>query len=139
MEQCSCTSEHFLDVKQKMMDDTEVLDGHKRKRVADQEVEAAAHEEVVDVAKDKPKGKRPKMSQVSIQNSMNSGTASEIDNVIAELFYGTSIPPAVAGHHLFKRMIEQVKTAQAAVGGSAAGPATLIAFVQRRSQCGKSL
>lgn len=111
MEQCSATSKHFLDVKQSILDAGEALVGLKHMRAAaNRKVEAALNkDDVADLVMGRPK--KPKMAQQSIEGNMNSGMAIEIDNAIAELFYGTNNPATVSDKPLFfKSMIEIVKT-----------------------------
>ena len=80
-------------LKQTVMEEKEKKDAAKRQKTAATEVDEAATE---------VKSEEKKFSQQGIRTSMQSSTAVDIDEALAELFFGCNIAPAVIEHPLYE-------------------------------------
>ena len=106
---CTCDTEAFLDMKQKVLEAYEEKQTKKKQKLATEEVNAAAYDVKPNVSvKQEKKG-----GQQTIKASLNASAAQEVDDAIAECFYALNITPSVAEKPLFKTMIQKLKTAPA--------------------------
>ena len=106
---CDCESDAFLDLKQRLVDEKGMGDGAKKQKVAEAQVEAAANTPTPGV---KSERKLP-LGQIGIRASMASGIAEDVDNSVADFFYGCNVAPATVEHPLFKAMLASMRTAPA--------------------------
>ncbi|KAL1527820.1 hypothetical protein AB1Y20_009203 [Prymnesium parvum] len=120
IDQCTNTTEAFLEIKQKILDVARSESAHKRQKTVEDQVDmasmcedSAVFETTNGVGKSRTLKKGATLSQQSIMASVNSSNSVLIDNAIADLFYGTNIPAEVVEHPLFKRVVEVMKTAPA--------------------------
>jgi len=114
-DKCTCGTNAFMSLKEKLLEERAETTSKKAKKAAEAEVDHAVYEAEVSV-KSEVKiegGGKGKGGQMSIQSSLNSSSKIEVDAAIAEFFYGCNIPPAVANHPLFKKMVGKLKTAPA--------------------------
>eukprot|EP00966_Prymnesium_polylepis_P018197 419800-Prymnesium_polylepis.1 len=97
---CTCETDAFLAMKEKLMAEKEKKDDLKKQKVAVKEANAASD------VKPEEKLMHPKLfgGQTSIKTSMNAASKVEVDDVIAECFYALNITPHVADSPWFKRM-----------------------------------
>lgn len=102
---CPCESEEFCEFKDKLEGKQEKADQKKRKAEAIAASDAAISDGVM---QDK---KEPKKRQRSIEASFAVGQGDELDNAIAELFYGDNIKHSIVNSPRFKRVIELAKVA----------------------------
>ena len=106
IEACTCETNAFLDLKQKLIEAKDEAKDAKQQKLASAEVDAAS-ELPRPEEKFRPKG------QQSIQASLSASTAAEVDDALAEMFYGCNISPSIAEHPLFKKVVTKLKTAPA--------------------------
>lgn len=107
-EKCTCGTNAFMELKEKMLKERADASSKKAKVAAEKDVDDAA-DAAADV-KVKVEGGQPK-GQRGIKESFQVSTKAEIDDVVAEFFYGCNIAPAVADHPLFKKLVSKLKTA----------------------------
>jgi predicted nucleic acid-binding Zn-ribbon protein len=107
---CTCESNAFLEMKEKLMQKKEVKDEKKAHKTAVEEVNTASEGKVE--VKVKPE---PKMfgGQQNIMASLNAATKMEVDDALAEMFYALNITPNVADSPWFKKAVAKLKKAPA--------------------------
>lgn len=107
---CTCETESFLELKQKLIDKKDEDAGKKTQKAAEREVEDASVEKKPKLDSDV----KPFMGkQLGIKTSFESATAVECDEEIAKLFYACNIPPAIIDHPQFKKAMAVMKMAPA--------------------------
>jgi hypothetical protein len=117
IEACPCDTETFLSLKDSQMEEVEKSTAGKKQKVAEAEVDAVSemampgivlHKTIV-----KQESTQKALSQQGIKASINASTAIDVDDAVAEFFYGCNVPANIANHPLFKKMVTKVKTAPA--------------------------
>ena len=108
VDKCSCESDAFMELKKSSIEKKEEQVEKKKQKVAAVEVDAAAANPPVKVESKFKAG-----TQQGIQASLKAGTKVEVDEAIAEFFYGCNVAPAVVDHPLFKKLIKTTQTAPA--------------------------
>lgn len=112
MEHCNATTEAFLDFKQKMLNTSDDAPERKRQKAVESELDNMEFDAALPSSSSRS-SKPIKYGQQQLKASFNTGSAASIDNTIADFYYGCNIPPTIAGHPLFKRLVEALKVAPA--------------------------
>lgn len=108
VEVCPCETEEYCEFKDKLQGKHEGLTLQKRRREA-----IAAVNEAAGVTSPEISVPAKRAKQRSIESSLAVGKSEELDDAIAELFYGCNISHAIVCSPLFKRVIQLAKSAPA--------------------------
>ena len=115
IEACTCESAAFCELKERLIGGSDKVEAAKAEEVAHNEV--LAQVEVAESAQKKTKllavGQKVSYSQVPIQSSLASGISEEVDQAIAEMWYGLNIPAYKVDHPLVKKCFKKLRTAPA--------------------------
>ena len=109
---CNCTSDSFLDMKQKMIEKKTEKSKAKDKAVAVAEMDEVSESPVK--TEGAPFGFHPSIRssrQMGIVSSMNSAKDEVVDNVISEAFLALNLAPGIADKPIFKKLVAVLKTA----------------------------
>ena len=112
-DKCTCGTNAFMQVKEKLLTERADSAAKKAKKTVERDVDEAVESAESCESKVKTDPEVKIKGQQTIRASMQASSSAEIDDVIAEFFYGCNVEPAIADNPLFKKMVMKLKTAPA--------------------------